>query len=194
MAFVGMPDYRSQSQRTECPHTADSEQDLLAEAEFLVSAVQPCGEGAVARCIVWHVGVEQVQRDPSHTDLPDQGRYGSAPHFNLDLAGSARWRQGLLDWRIQAVERLVDRFLPALGCNPLAEVPLRVHEADTHQRNPEVARFLAMIASQDAQTAAINRNRNMESELGRKIRDAGRRNGGVLVREPGILWHNVVVR
>ena len=100
MAFVGMPDYRSQSQGTECPHTADSEQDLLAEAEFLVSAVQSRGKGAVARRIVWHVGVEQVQGDPPHTNLPDQGRHGPAPHFYLDLAGSARWGQGLLDRRI----------------------------------------------------------------------------------------------
>src|SRR5207249_567516 len=168
MAFVGMPDHRSQSQGTECPHTADSEQDLLAEAEFLVSAVESCGEGAVARRIVRHVGVEQVQRDPPHTNLPDQGRYGSVPHFNPDLAGSARWRQGLLDGRIQPAERLVDRVLPTLSCNPLAEVPLRVHEPDTHQRNSEIARFLAMIASQDAQAATINRNRDMESELGRK--------------------------
>src|SRR5207249_3929611 len=100
MAFIGMPDHRSQSQSTECPHTADSEQDLLAEAKFLVSAIQSCGEGAVASRIVWYVGVEQVQRDPPHTNLPDQGRHGSAPHFNLDLAGRARWAQGLLDRRI----------------------------------------------------------------------------------------------
>ena len=51
------------------------------------------------------------------------------------------------------------------------EIALRVHEPDTNEGEPDVARFLAMVAGQHAKPACINRQRLMKGELGRKVGD-----------------------
>ena len=61
---------------------------------------------------------------------------------------------------------LVVLLLPALGRDALAEVPLRIHEADADERHAEVAGFLAVIAREHAQAAGVDRQRLVERELG----------------------------
>ena len=51
------------------------------------------------------------------------------------------------------------------------EVALRIHEPDADERQPEVAGFLAMIAGQHAEAAGIDRQRLVQRELRREIRD-----------------------
>src|SRR5205823_8291069 len=80
-------------------------------------------------------------------------------------------RQRRLDWRVVPVEPLVALFLPPFGRHVLMEVALRVHEPDADQRHAEVARFLAVIACEDAEAARVDRQRLMQRELGGEIRD-----------------------
>ena len=61
-------------------------------------------------------------------------------------------------WRLIAVKRSVGCFLPALGCNALTEIALRVHESNADKRQPKIARFFTMVSGQDSQPAAINRH------------------------------------
>ena len=68
------------------------------------------------------------------------------------------------------------------------EVPLRVHEPDAYQRDPEVARFLARVARQDAEAARVEGQRLVQGELGgeiRHLRAPGLR--AEALREPGVL-------
>ncbi len=57
------------------------------------------------------------------------------------------------------------------------EIALRVHEADADEGNPEVARFLAVIAGQYAQPASVDRQRLVECELGGEVGDGSVRAG-----------------
>ena len=47
MAFIAMPDRGIDAQGAQDPHAADPEQKLLTEPDFLVSTVEPRGEGAI---------------------------------------------------------------------------------------------------------------------------------------------------
>ena len=49
------------------------------------------------------------------------------------------------------------------------EVPLRVHEPDADERHAEVARFLAVIAGEHAETAGVDRERLVQRELGGEV-------------------------
>ena len=99
----------------------------------------------------------------------------------------------LLDGRVGPVEPLVALFLPPFGGHVLVEVALRIHEADADERHAEVARFLAVIAGQDAETAGVDRQRLMQRELGREVRD---RLPGQLrqpARPPGVVGRACIV-
>src|SRR5207247_6342632 len=148
-----------------------AEQHFLAEAHFLIAAVEPGRELAVVRRVLRQIRVDEIQIDSSHTDLPDQGGDGPAVHFDLDLARRTGRRHSLLDRGIQSIEGHVLSLLPAFRSDPLSEVALGIHESYPHNGNSQITGLLAVIARQDAQPAAVNRNRAVESEFGRKIRD-----------------------
>src|SRR5438270_9598532 len=65
------------------------------------------------------------------------------------------------------------------------KVPLRIHESHADQRQAEVARFLAVIAREYAEAAGVNRQRLMQRELRREIRD-GAVGGGKAAVPPRI--------
>src|SRR6185295_13254361 len=102
-----------------------------------------------------------------------------------DNAGFAIRRRRPVNRRAFPGKLLVDLLLPAFRRHALVEVALRIHEPYADERDSEIAGFLAMIASQDAKSARINRQRLMEGKFGGKIRD---RSGalGVAVLPPGI--------
>ena len=65
------------------------------------------------------------------------------------------------------------------------EIALRIHEADADERHAEVARFLAVIARQHAEAAGIDRQRLMQRELRREVRDLLADEIAVLAMTPG---------
>jgi hypothetical protein len=62
-------------------------------------------------------------------------------------------------------------LLPPLGADALMEVPLRVHEADPHEWQAEVARLLAVVPGEHAEAAGIDRERLVQRELRREVRN-----------------------
>ena len=96
----------------------------------------------------------------------DRSPSGTARHARLAVG-----RQRRLDGGVRPVEPLVALLLPAFGGNVLVEVALRVHEPDADERHAEVAGLLAVIAGQHAETARVNRQRLVQRELGREVRD-----------------------
>ena len=56
-----------------------------------------------------------------------------------------------------ALQQFVNVFLPAVRLNTLMEISLRINEPDSKQWNTQIARFLAMVAGQNAQAPRINR-------------------------------------
>ena len=71
VAFVEVHDARRDAQRRERPHAADAEQQLLADADAIVAAVEPRGQLAILGLVALDVRVEQQQRVAPDRQLPD---------------------------------------------------------------------------------------------------------------------------
>src|SRR5206468_11079970 len=75
----------------------------------------------------------------------------------------------------------------SINRDALAEVPLRVHEADADERQAEVARFLAVIAGEHAEAARVDRQRLVKRELRGEIRDRAAADFRKVTLDPGVL-------
>ena len=64
--------------------------------------------------------------------------------------------QDLQDRQLLKIEHFVIGLLPAVLRNPLGEVPLGIHQANTHQRGAKVGGFFQVIPSQHTQAARID--------------------------------------
>ncbi len=169
--FVEVPRGRRRAHRLQRADAADAEDDLLLHARFAVAAVEPRGQLAVPRGVLFQIGVEQIQRHPAEPDAPHRYEDAAVAERHGDDARLPVGRDGRLDRRVRPREALVGLLLPAFRGDALMEIALRVHEPDADERNTEVARLLAVIAREDAEAAGVDRQRLMERELGREIRD-----------------------
>ena len=177
VSFVQVPGRRLDAHGLEDADAADAEDDLLLDARLAVAAVEPRRELAIPGRVLLEIGVEEEEPDAAEPHLPDRHEHGAIPERHGDDAGAAVGPDGWLDRRIGPVEALVDFLLPAFRRHRLMEVALRVHEADADERNPEVARFLAVIAGEHAEAAGVDRQRLMERELGGEVGDRAVRVG-----------------
>ena len=134
VAFVHVEHRGSQAHSLQGAHAADSQHDLLADARVDIAAVQRIGDIAILRQnILGNVGVQQVQRDAAHAQLP---------HLDEDVAGGQLDRDlQILAFGIfyreerQRVE-IVDRvafLLPSVGIQKLAEIALLIKQAKADQ-------------------------------------------------------------
>jgi hypothetical protein len=89
-------------------------------------------------------------------------------------------------------EGLVDLFLHTVSVYALAEVALRVQDAYPDQVQAEVRGALDVVAGQDAQAARVDRQRLVQPELGREVRDRPPE-AGVHVLHPGVSRFQIVV-
>ena len=158
------------AQRAKGSHTADAEDDLLAQAVLDVAAVQPVGDLCrESRALPRHRSVEQVQRDAADVD---------PPHLDVrHVAGEvdAHRHAGRRDRQPGAVEAWESLLLPAVGVEPLAEVALGVEQADADERHAEIASRLEVIAGEDPETTGILRESLGDAELGREVGDGTKR-------------------
>ncbi len=120
---------------------ADAEHDLLPEALFRVSHVEPGRYAPVFGVVAGDVRIEEVKRDPADLDLPDGGVDGRVDTRDPDHQVSSCRVKNPGDGRRIAVDRLGNAFLPAIRGDVLVEVALRVHEPDGNHREAEVACF-----------------------------------------------------
>ena len=84
MAFVGVEHLRVQAERSERTNAADAQDDFLAEAVLLITAIQPVGDRHDLRRILRQVGVEEVERNAADIDSPDGDLGSDASQVNLD--------------------------------------------------------------------------------------------------------------
>ena len=61
------------AERADRAHPAHAEQQFLAEPVVTAAAVQPVGDLVQVGLVLFHVGVEQQQRDPPDLGHPDLG-------------------------------------------------------------------------------------------------------------------------
>ena len=137
---------------------ADAEQQLLADAVLAVAGVERVGE---------HLDLEQVERDGADVLAPDVG--GDRLAVEVDLDGDVL--------AVQA-ERLGIDALVLLGLatgvvDALREVAAAVEEPDADERHAELGRRLQVVAGEDAEAAAVDRQRLLDPELHREVGDAG---------------------
>ena len=177
VAFIQVPRGWLQPERAERQDAAESQDDFLLQADFLAAAVETGRQLAIGRRVLRQIGVEQQQPDPAELYLPHLHEHGAIAERHEDDARLFVERAGFDDGRLRPVELLVDLFLPAVGRHTLAEVALRIHEADADDRHAEVAGFLAVITGEDAEAARVDRQRLVQRELGAEVRDDLRRRG-----------------
>ena len=171
MPLVQVVDVRLDPERSERPHAADAEQQLLADAVLAVAAVERVGEP---------VDLEQVERNDA-----DGGRNVLAPDRGLDrLAGEIDGDRDVLadePDRLR-VDRLVFLGLTAGLVDPLAELTACVEQADADERDAELGRGLEVVAGEDAEAAGVDRQALVDAELHAEVGDEQ-----VVVVPPGAL-------
>ena len=175
------------AQRGERPHAADAEQQLLADADALVAAVEPRRQLAILGLVAVDVRVEQQQRVAADRELPDAR--GDRAGARVDRHDDRRRRSSSAG-RIgssAAVDVDVVLVLPAVEVEPLPEVALVVVEADADERDAEIRRALDVIAGEDAEAARVDRQRLVQAELGGEVRDRPRPEHAGVPRAPGVL-------
>ena len=153
-------------------HAADAEQELLREPHLAAPGVEDVGDRAVGEVVLRHVGVEQEERHAADLRHPDLAPRPRGPAAARDAARSrpvvpAAGRTGR---RCEVVLR-VDVLLAAVGVDRLAEVAVAVEQADGDERQPEVAGALQVVAGEHAEAAGVERQRLVDAELHREVRD-----------------------
>jgi len=81
----------------------------------------------------------------------------------------------------------VEVLLPAVGLNLLLEVTIFIERADANERDPEVARGLAVIAGEHAEAAGVNAQAFVKAEFGREINKRAALVAGMVLGEPAVV-------
>ena len=166
MPFVEMDDPRHDPQRRERSHTADTQQQLLANPHPFVATVKPRRQFTILRRISFNVGIEQEQRVSADGELPDSGDHAPRPRLQPDAHRLTVLADRLTKRQFRVIDVDVVLLLPTVEIEPLAEIPLVVAQSDADQRDVEIGSALDVIARQDAQSAGIDRHRFVQAELG----------------------------
>ena len=196
VAFIHVVHGRPQPHGFQCPHAADSQHDLLADAGIDVAPIERIGDIAILReDVIGDVGVQQKQRDAAHVELPDLDEDvacgKSDRHLQVAPFGvfDRSERQG-----VEIVHR-VAFLLPPVGVEQLPEIALLIQQAKADQRIVLVARRLQMVAGENAQTAGIDRQALGEPVFGGKVSDQVAVSGRIaLVRPPVVRFAGAAVQ
>ena len=172
VAFVEVAHGRRDAHLPQRAHAADAEDDFLLDARFAIAAVEPRRQLAIPGRVLREIGVEQQQPDAAETHAPHRRQHGAVTERHGDHARPAIGRDRGFDRRIGPADALVAFFLPAVVGHALAEVALRIHEADADERQAEVRGFLAVIAGEHAEAARVDRQRLVQRELRGEVGDA----------------------
>jgi len=162
------------AERGQQTDAADAQNHLLPQPHALVPAVQLRRQLAVGQRVVRNVGVEQQQGRPTDLRAPGTDTHTIAVerdvhHHPLPLSVDRRAQRQRL-----ALHVAVAFSLPALRIEPLAEIAEAVEDPDADQRHAEIGGSLDVIAGQRPQSAGVNRQRLVQSELGGEVGDRSR--------------------
>ena len=168
------------------PYAADAEDPFLPQPQLGPAGVELVHQPAVVRVVRLEVGVEQIDRHPAHHHLP-------GPHVHRPPEVSTVVSQGCRPDPITGTSgvALTSYSSSLSSCHPsrrqpLVEVALTVEEPDAHQRNPEVAGRLAVVAGEHTEAAGVDRHRVVEAELGAEVGHRPAIQVGIVPGKPGI--------
>ncbi len=187
VALVAVPVDGVDPHGAQSAHAADTEDLLLAQSVLLVAAVQARRDGAGPLRVAFDIGIEQIERDPADPHAPDLNAnrrvgivQGDLDAERLAVVPSHQCR------RLRArFQRGGDIELPAVVAEALAQVPLTVEEGDADQRQPQVAGRLGVVAGQHAQSAGVDRQRGVDTELSGEVRDRAPDQLRLMLANPG---------
>ena len=191
--FVHMPHGWLNTQRSQRPHAADAQNDLLFDAHLLVATVQPMSQFAIPRCVLLYVGVHQIQVHAPDLDMPQLRVDDLSVQLHLHEQALAILVINGADGHLVRVERFIDRVLPAMRGDALAKVALGIQKANANKGQTQIAGFFAMIARKDTQAAGINGQRLMQTKLEGKVRNRSIDMLRILRRKPKSLALGVTI-
>ena len=171
VALVEVVDGRADVEQLEGSAPADAEDDLLAQAVLDLAAVEAVGHTLLVGGVALDVGVEQVEGHAPDLGPPHlKGRHAAG---QVDVG---QQRVAVIvayegDGEGVGVELRVVLLLPAVEVEVLAEVALRVEEADGNEGDALVGGRLQVVAGEHAEAARVDREGLGDAELGREVGD-----------------------
>ena len=173
--LVHVPDGGLQVQCPQRAHPADAEHGLLVHPKIAADAVEHVRDLAVVTRVLVDVGVEQQHEHAAHRGLPHADRDRAvrdwAAHANLFACAVDRNRER----EVARVDRRIVWNLLAVAVDALIEIALPVEQPHGDERQPQIARRLAVIARENAEAARVDREALLQAVLGAEIRDQVRR-------------------
>ena len=171
VALVDVPDAGLDAQGGEGLGAADPENRLLGQAHLAPAHVEHAGDRPVRRVIGADVGVEQQHRHPPHLGQPDARRDHATGHRHLHHHPPSATVQSRPQRQTPEVVLGKVMLLDAVGVDRLAEVAAPVGQAHRHERQPQVAGALAVVAAQDPETARVDGQALVDAVLHREVGD-----------------------
>jgi membrane protein YdbS with pleckstrin-like domain len=187
VAFVEVEHRRVNVKRVEQSDATDTEEQLLANPDPRIAAIEAGGQGAIRFVVLGDVRVEQVESRPADLDPPDPRLEDTDMGVDRDPDIGAVERLDRLDRQHVDLGIEVVFLLPAVLIKLLLEIPLRIEQADADERDAEVTGALQVVASENAEASRINRQALMEAELGREVGDRPGLEGRGVQRPPRLV-------
>jgi hypothetical protein len=153
MAFVEMKDGRVDTHRSQNSHAANTKHDLLLDAYLLVATVEPGSEFPIPGSIHLVVGIHKIEAYTPSLDTPDLEMDDAITDLNRNAERYPVFVQGSANGNFFGLEAWIDRFLPPIGGDMLAEVTHFVEKAYGDKWESNVASFLTMIPCQYPQAS-----------------------------------------
>ena len=119
------------------PHAADAQQQLLADADAIVAAVEPRGQLAILRAVA--STSESSRSSVLRPTASFQTRATIVPvRVSIETVTGRRRPMRQLQRQQPAVDVEVVFVLPAVRVEPLPEIALVVEQADADERDAQV--------------------------------------------------------
>ena len=166
-----MHERRLDTQCLQRAHATHAEQRVLREARDRIRDIQLRGDPPLKAAVLGHISVEQEQRHPTHSHTPDLRTDLPATDRHRDPQRSPILRAHQRSGKPLGIDINPVLVLPAGDIQPLAEIPLAIHQPDRDQRQRPIRSLLEQIAGQAAQPARVDRQRPVHAVLRAKERD-----------------------
>src|SRR5579872_546243 len=85
VTFIQMPDGRGEAEGAQGPRSSDAQNHLLADARGLIATIQAMCDVTIGGRVLGAVGVQQINRNPSHLSLPKAGHHIARGDSHYDL-------------------------------------------------------------------------------------------------------------
>ena len=177
VALVEVVGLDPETERAQHTHPADAEYGFLLDAVALVAEIEPVGDGAVARLVLGHIGVEQDDRNLVSVrgfQLVEPGPDPDRPAFDVHRHhGADRGRVFLRVPRIGRVD------LVAVAIDFLAIRPFAGRERHENDGKRKIRRRAGRVAGEKPKTSRIGMHFGPDADFHGEISDPIRRQVGL---------------